>query len=39
MDLNLTADRLSEIRQAVPAGSARGDRSPSAFMADLGVGN
>jgi aryl-alcohol dehydrogenase-like predicted oxidoreductase len=39
MDVNLTADELAEIEKAVPAGAARGDRYPSAFMADLGVGN
>ncbi len=37
--LDLTADDLAEIEQAVPAGAARGDRYPSAFMAALGVGN
>jgi aryl-alcohol dehydrogenase-like predicted oxidoreductase len=39
MDLNLTADDLAEIEKAVPPSAARGDRYPSAFMADLGVGN
>ena len=39
VDLNLTADDLAEIEKAVPAGAARGDRYPSAFMAGLGVGN
>ncbi|BFO18683.1 aldo/keto reductase [Streptomyces sp. KM77-8] len=39
LDLDLTADDLAEIEKAVPAGAARGDRYPSAFMADLGVGN
>ena len=39
IDLNLTADDLSEIEKAVPAGAARGDRYPSALMAGLGVGN
>ncbi|MET8878969.1 aldo/keto reductase [Streptomyces rubiginosohelvolus] len=38
-DLELTADDLTEIEKAVPPGSARGDRYPSAFMASLGVGN
>ena len=38
-DLVLTADDLAEIDRAVPAGSARGDRYPTAMMADLGVGN
>ncbi|MBT0771238.1 aldo/keto reductase [Kineosporia sp. J2-2] len=37
--LELTADELALIERAVPAGSARGDRYPSAFMANLGVGN
>ncbi|MGP3934277.1 aldo/keto reductase [Nonomuraea sp. KM88] len=39
MDLRLTADDLAEIEKAVPPNAARGDRYPSAFMADLGVGN
>ncbi|MFF1922026.1 aldo/keto reductase [Streptomyces sp. NPDC058221] len=39
MELNLTGDDLAEIEKAVPPGSARGDRYPSAFMSDLGVGN
>lgn len=39
VDLHLTADDLAEIEEAVPAGSARGDRYPTAHMADLGVGN
>ncbi|MFJ7086060.1 aldo/keto reductase [Streptomyces griseus] len=39
LDLQLTADDLAEIEKAVPPGSARGDRYPSAFMAGLGVGN
>jgi hypothetical protein len=39
MELNLTADDLAEIEKVVPAGAARGDRYPSAFMSDLGVGN
>ncbi|WP_033320752.1 aldo/keto reductase [Streptomyces yerevanensis] len=39
MELNLTADDLTEIEKAVPPGAARGDRYPSAFMAGLGVGN
>jgi aryl-alcohol dehydrogenase-like predicted oxidoreductase len=38
-ELTLTADDLAEIEQAVPAGAARGDRYPAAFMASLGVGN
>jgi len=37
--LSLTADDLAEIERAVPAGAARGDRYPAAFMASLGVGN
>jgi aryl-alcohol dehydrogenase-like predicted oxidoreductase len=39
MRLDLTADDLAEIEKAVPAGAARGDRYPPAFMAALGVGN
>ncbi|MEV2233842.1 aldo/keto reductase [Streptomyces phaeochromogenes] len=39
MELGLTADELAEIEKAVPAGAARGDRYPAAFMAGLGVGN
>ncbi|WP_211370152.1 aldo/keto reductase [Nonomuraea turkmeniaca] len=39
MDLSLTADDLADIEKAVPPGAARGDRYPSAFMCDLGVGN
>ncbi|MEX5637160.1 aldo/keto reductase [Parafrankia sp. FMc2] len=39
LDLTLTADDLAEIEKAVPAGSARGDRYPTAFMSGLGVGN
>ncbi|GAA3921329.1 aldo/keto reductase [Amorphoplanes auranticolor] len=38
-ELTLTADDLAEIARAVPAGAARGDRYPAAFMASLGVGN
>jgi aryl-alcohol dehydrogenase-like predicted oxidoreductase len=38
-DLHLTADDLAEIEKAVPAGAARGDRYPAAFMSSLGVGN
>jgi aryl-alcohol dehydrogenase-like predicted oxidoreductase len=38
-DLTLTGDDLAEIEKAVPAGSARGDRYPTAFMGSLGVGN
>ena len=38
-ELTLTADDLAAIEKAVPAGSARGDRYPPAFMATLGVGN
>ncbi|HZZ50425.1 MAG TPA: aldo/keto reductase [Pseudonocardia sp.] len=37
--LRLTSDDLAEIEKAVPAGAARGDRYPSAFMSSLGVGN
>ena len=39
LDLTLTDDDLAEIEEAVPAGAARGDRYPSAFMSGLGVGN
>ncbi|MGP3919437.1 aldo/keto reductase [Nonomuraea sp. 10N515B] len=39
IDLNLTADDLTDIEKAVPIGAARGDRYPSAFMSNLGVGN
>jgi hypothetical protein len=39
VEVNLSADDLAEIETAVPPGAARGDRYPSAFMADLGVGN
>lgn len=39
MKLTLTAQDLAEIEKAVPAGSARGDRYPSAFMSGLGTGN
>ncbi|GGM16511.1 aldo/keto reductase [Streptomyces fumigatiscleroticus] len=39
LELDLTADDLAEIEKAVPAGAARGDRYPSAFMSSLGVGN
>lgn len=38
-ELTLGADDLARIEEAVPAGSARGDRYPAAFMASLGVGN
>ena len=39
IELELTADDLAEIEEAVPAGSARGDRYPAAHMSSLGVGN
>jgi len=39
IELNLTVDDLAEIEKAAPAGAARGDRYPSAFMSGLGVGN
>ncbi|AGZ42848.1 aldo/keto reductase [Actinoplanes friuliensis] len=39
LELDLTADDLAEIEKAVPAGSARGDRYPAAFMSSLGAGN
>ncbi len=35
----VSADYLTEIEQAVPAGSTRGDRYPAVHMAALGVGN
>jgi len=38
-ELDLSADDLAEIGKAVPAGAARGDRYPSAFMSSLGTGN
>jgi aryl-alcohol dehydrogenase-like predicted oxidoreductase len=38
-DLVLTPDDLARIEEAVPAGAARGDRYPTAMIADLGVGN
>ncbi|WP_433082503.1 aldo/keto reductase [Dactylosporangium sp. CA-052675] len=38
-DVSLSAADLAEIERAVPAGSARGDRYPTAFMDSLGVGN
>jgi aryl-alcohol dehydrogenase-like predicted oxidoreductase len=37
--LHLTAADLAGIEEAIPAGAARGDRYPTAFMAHLGVGN
>jgi aryl-alcohol dehydrogenase-like predicted oxidoreductase len=36
-DLQLSADDLAEIENAVPPGAARGDRYPSAFMSSLGT--
>ncbi|MFF7794630.1 aldo/keto reductase [Streptomyces sp. NPDC007991] len=39
VELALTADDLAKIGKAVPPGSARGDRYPSAFMSGLGTGN
>jgi aryl-alcohol dehydrogenase-like predicted oxidoreductase len=39
LGVDLTADDLAEIERAVPKGSARGDRYPSAFMSNLGAGN
>ncbi|MGW7285953.1 aldo/keto reductase [Streptomyces sp. NPDC054847] len=39
MELTLTADDLAEIEKAVPPGTARGDRYPTAFMSGLGAGN
>lgn len=38
-ELTLTEADLAAIERAVPAGTARGDRYPSAFMSGLGVGN
>jgi aryl-alcohol dehydrogenase-like predicted oxidoreductase len=38
-EVDLTANDLAEIEKAVPAGAARGDRYPTAFMSSLGVGN
>jgi aryl-alcohol dehydrogenase-like predicted oxidoreductase len=39
IDVTLTADDLARIEQAVPRGTARGDRYPSALMSSLGTGN
>ncbi|MFD8666673.1 aldo/keto reductase [Streptomyces microflavus] len=39
LDVRLTAEDLAAIETAVPAGTARGDRYPAAFMSGLGVGN
>jgi aryl-alcohol dehydrogenase-like predicted oxidoreductase len=39
LDVTLTADDLAAIDKAVPFGSARGDRYPSALMSSLGTGN
>ncbi|WP_075297026.1 MULTISPECIES: aldo/keto reductase [unclassified Pseudonocardia] len=39
LDVELGPDVLAAIEEAVPAGSAAGDRYPSAFMGALGVGN
>jgi len=39
LEVELTADDLAAIEEAVPPGSARGDRYPAAHMAGLGVGN
>ncbi|MFJ2606316.1 aldo/keto reductase [Streptomyces sp. NPDC087425] len=38
-ELVLGAADLAEIEKAVPSGTARGDRYPTAFMSGLGVGN
>ena len=38
-ELVLTESDLAEIEKAVPAGAAKGDRYPPAFMSSLGVGN
>ena len=37
--VTLTRDDLAEIETAVPRGSARGDRYPTAMMSSVGVGN
>lgn len=39
LDQDLTAEDLAAIERAVPAGSARGDRYPTAMMSGVGVGN
>jgi len=39
VEVPLTTEDLAEIEKALPAGSARGDRYPTAMMASLGVGN
>ncbi|MFF5083602.1 aldo/keto reductase [Actinoplanes sp. NPDC000266] len=39
LDVSLTGAELAAIEEAVPKGSARGDRYPAGFMAALGVGN
>jgi aryl-alcohol dehydrogenase-like predicted oxidoreductase len=39
IELKLTTDDLAEIEKAVLAGSAQGDRHPTAHMSALGVGN
>ncbi|WP_433796555.1 aldo/keto reductase [Actinoplanes sp. CA-252034] len=39
LGVELTAEDLAVIEEAVPAGSARGDRYPPAMMASVGVGN
>jgi aryl-alcohol dehydrogenase-like predicted oxidoreductase len=39
LDVTLTAGDLAAIGDAVPLGSARGDRYPSVFMSSLGTGN
>jgi aryl-alcohol dehydrogenase-like predicted oxidoreductase len=39
LDVTLNSDDLAAIEKAVPFGSARGDRYPSAFMSSLGAGN
>ncbi|MFI5960249.1 aldo/keto reductase [Cryptosporangium sp. NPDC051539] len=39
LDVTLSADDLAQIETAVPRGSARGDRYPTAMMAMLDVGN
>ncbi|MBB2941107.1 aryl-alcohol dehydrogenase-like predicted oxidoreductase [Actinoplanes lutulentus] len=39
LDVQLTADDLTDIEKTIPAGSAQGDRYPAAFMSSLGTGN
>ncbi|WP_433830216.1 aldo/keto reductase [Actinoplanes sp. CA-015351] len=39
LDVQLTADDLTDIEKTIPAGSAHGDRYPTPFMSSLGTGN